>query len=91
MSSRTSSLNARCIFKKNMNARLHKRFHGFRARIGVSRWDITPPAGVYLSPRDLYERNIYSVWQTPFASGGLEQLIEAAAAGLRELCQPLPA
>ncbi len=25
-----------------MNSHLHKRFRGFRARIGVSRWDITP-------------------------------------------------
>ena len=45
----------------------------------------------YLPPRDLYDRNLYSVWQTPFASGSLEQLIETAAAGLRELFQSQPA
>jgi hypothetical protein len=32
----------------------------------------------YLPPRDLYAKNIYSVWQTPFAAGGLESLISAA-------------
>lgn len=32
----------------------------------------------YLPSRELYERNICSVWQTPFARGGLEELIEAA-------------
>lgn len=30
-----------------MKSQLQKRFHGFRAHIGVSRWDITPPAGAY--------------------------------------------
>jgi hypothetical protein len=32
----------------------------------------------YLPPADLYEKDIYQVWQTPFAKGGLEKLIETA-------------
>lgn len=39
----------------------------------------------YLPPRECYGHDLYTVWQTPFASGGLECLIEAAAAGLRSL------
>lgn len=30
----------------------------------------------YLPPADLYEENIYQVWQTPFAGGSLEKLTE---------------
>ena len=30
-----------------MPPRYHERFRGFRARVGLSRWDITPPAGAY--------------------------------------------
>ena len=30
-----------------MNPRHHERFRGFRARAGLSRWDITPAAGAY--------------------------------------------
>ncbi len=32
----------------------------------------------YLAPRELYDKNIYQVWQTPFASGSLEATIEGA-------------
>lgn len=35
-------------------------------------------ASGYLPPVDLYEKDIYQVWQTPFAKGGLEKLIEVA-------------
>ena len=35
-------------------------------------------ASGYLPPADLYEKDIYQVWQTPFAKGGLEKLIETA-------------
>jgi len=31
----------------------------------------------YLPPAQLYEKNIYTVWQTPFAKGSLEALISA--------------
>ncbi len=30
----------------------------------------------YLAPRELYEKNVYQVWQTPFASGSLEETIK---------------
>jgi hypothetical protein len=39
----------------------------------------------YLPPRDHYSRDQYSVWQTPFAAGGLEQLIAAADHGIRTI------
>jgi hypothetical protein len=32
----------------------------------------------YLPPRELYETDTYQVWQSPYAAGGLELLIEAA-------------
>jgi hypothetical protein len=32
----------------------------------------------YLPPEELYDRDIYQVWQTPFARGGLERTIAAA-------------
>jgi hypothetical protein len=36
----------------------------------------------YLPPRELYGRDLYQVWQTPYAEGSLERMIEAAAAAL---------
>lgn len=39
----------------------------------------------YLPPRPLYDHNIYTVWQTPFARGSLEALTETASAGLRKM------
>ena len=33
----------------------------------------------YLAPRELYEQNVYQVWQTPFASGALEATIKGMA------------
>jgi hypothetical protein len=39
----------------------------------------------YLPPRGQYGRNQYSVWQTPFAEGSLEQLIAASCRGLERL------
>ena len=32
----------------------------------------------YLSPAELYDTDIYQVWQSPYERGGLERLIEAA-------------
>jgi hypothetical protein len=32
----------------------------------------------YLPPSELYDREIYQVWQSPFDRGSLERLIEAA-------------
>lgn len=39
----------------------------------------------YLPPRTYYEKNAYSVWQTPFAEGSLEELIAATARTASEL------
>lgn len=38
----------------------------------------------YLPPRSLYEHNIYTVWQTPFAAGGLEKVMRVAEEELAE-------
>jgi hypothetical protein len=38
----------------------------------------------YLPPAPLYDEEIYAVWQSPFARGGLEKLIGAAEELLRE-------
>jgi len=45
----------------------------------------------YLPPTALYDRNIYSVWQTPYARGGLEKLTASAVDGLLELFREKPA
>jgi hypothetical protein len=39
----------------------------------------------YLPPRELYEHDVYQVWQTPFAAGGLELLTERTLRAAREL------
>lgn len=36
----------------------------------------------YLPPADLYGEDLYPVWQTPFAAGGLERLIDGAHAAI---------
>ena len=43
----------------------------------------------YLAPRELYEKNIYPVWQSPFARGSLEMLIEKASEQVRDLLAAL--
>lgn len=42
-------------------------------------------ASGYLPPQDLYEKDIYQVWQTPFAAGSLEQLISAITKKVRDV------
>ncbi|MBE9598066.1 neutral/alkaline non-lysosomal ceramidase N-terminal domain-containing protein [Pedobacter sp. MC2016-24] len=37
----------------------------------------------YLPPRKLYTKNMYAIWQTPFAEGSLEQLTAAATAAAK--------
>lgn len=37
----------------------------------------------YLPPRKLYTKNMYAVWQTPFAEGSLEQLTATAIAAAK--------
>ena len=45
----------------------------------------------YLPPVHLYSEDLYPVWQTPYAAGGLETLIDACADGiLRIAVQPEP-
>jgi hypothetical protein len=39
----------------------------------------------YLPPRELYAKNMYAVWQTPFASGALEQLTTTTIVAAKEL------
>ncbi len=39
----------------------------------------------YLPPRELYGKEIYQEWQTPFAAGSLELLISSAIQAAREL------
>jgi len=41
----------------------------------------------YLPPRDCYHRNLYQVWQSPFAAGSLELLIETAEALIGRLSE----
>jgi hypothetical protein len=39
----------------------------------------------YLPPEDKYDLDIYQVWQTPFAKGSLERLIDAIAGSINSL------
>ena len=39
----------------------------------------------YLPPREMYQKDVYQVWQSPYAAGGLETLIKAAEQSIREL------
>ena len=39
----------------------------------------------YLPPADLYDTDVYPVWQTPFDRGSLEATIEAMTAAIAEL------
>ena len=39
----------------------------------------------YLPPEDLYDKEIYPVWQTPFDRGSLEATIEAMTSGMTDL------
>lgn len=39
----------------------------------------------YLPPADLYETDVYPVWQTPFGCGALETTIDAMAAAIDDL------
>jgi hypothetical protein len=39
----------------------------------------------YLPPADLYDDDVYPVWQTPFARGGLERMIDTMTHAIEEL------
>jgi hypothetical protein len=40
----------------------------------------------YLAPAELYEENVYQVWQTPFAAESLEHLAEICRQTIRDSC-----
>ena len=44
----------------------------------------------YLPPRELYSTDIYQVWQSPFAAGALEMLMESAQRTMTSLSQEIP-
>ncbi|MBD3674921.1 MAG: alkaline ceramidase [Planctomycetaceae bacterium] len=44
----------------------------------------------YLPPADLYEENLYQVWQTPFEKGGLERLFTGMVETLDQLLETSP-
>ena len=39
----------------------------------------------YLPPQELFDKDIYSVWQTPFAKGSLETLMKETIKGLKKI------
>ncbi|MEQ9069072.1 MAG: alkaline ceramidase, partial [Gimesia chilikensis] len=41
----------------------------------------------YLTPEELYDLDLYQVWQTPFARGGLEKLIAGMTEAIEEIIQ----
>lgn len=47
--------------------------------------NITNGGWGYLPEREMYDRDQYQVWQTPFERGSLEQTIEACAEAIEEL------
>lgn len=42
----------------------------------------------YLAPADLYDLDLYQVWQTPFERGGLEIMIEGMADAIEQIIEP---
>lgn len=68
--------------------------HTLRARLAphpIVVLNVTNGYAGYLPPRSHYERDQYSVWQTPFAPGSLELLTEQALASAARLLDPGPA
>ena len=59
---------------------LRSRFSGELVVMGLVNGSIG-----YQPPREVYDRQLYQVWQTPFAAGSLECSIEVAARSLRQL------
>ena len=59
-------------------------------RRAVAVLNLTNGAMGYLPPAELYEKDIYQVWQTPFASGSLERVLAAGVDSGRELLQAKP-
>jgi hypothetical protein len=44
----------------------------------------------YLPPAELYDSDVYQVWQTPFDRGSLEQVTDAMADGIRTILMSSP-
>ena len=42
----------------------------------------------YLPPAELYDRDIYQVWQTPFARGCLETMRDAMVGEIEQMLAP---
>lgn len=60
---------------------LRRRFPGK----AIAVLNITNGGWAYLPERDMYDRDQYQVWQTPYERGCLEQTIEACAEAIEEL------
>jgi hypothetical protein len=59
-----------------------------RARVPLAVMNLSNGASLgYLPPRELFDRDLYQVWQTPFAAGCLEHAIEQCAAAISSLLQ----
>jgi hypothetical protein len=41
--------------------------------------------GGYLPPQELYERDVYQVWRTPFAPGSLEIVIDELSEAIEQI------
>jgi hypothetical protein len=39
----------------------------------------------YLPPAELYDADVYAVWQTPFDRGSLERTLETATQAIRDV------
>jgi hypothetical protein len=64
-----------------LQVELRRRFPGQTIAV----LNITNGGWAYLPERDMYDRDQYQVWQTPFARGCLEQTIEACAEAIEEI------
>jgi hypothetical protein len=60
---------------------LRRRFAG-RA---VAVMNLVNGSAAYLPPREMYDCDVYQVWQSPYAAGALEALTDAAAQSIEEL------
>jgi len=65
----------------HLQIELRRRFPGQAIAI----LNITNGSYAYLPPQEIYELDQYQVWQTPFAAGCLEQMIETCARAISEV------
>jgi hypothetical protein len=64
------------VFQQELRARAAPR--------AVAVMNIVNGSGGYLPPRELYGKDVYQVWQSPYTPGGLERLIESAKREITE-------